>query len=70
MPCKQHENPFHYYKTLVVEMFGLMLLFIEKFITHTSLNKYFQPSLLNRHTKASAVKLDQVRSGNIDPKLH
>ena len=57
MPYKQHKNPFQYYKTLVVEMFELMLLFTEKFITHTSLYKYFQPSLLNRNTKASSVKL-------------
>ena len=33
--------------------FGLMLLLIEKFITHTSPYKYFQPSLLNKNTKVS-----------------
>ena len=55
-PCKQwYQNPSQYYKLLVVKVVwaDALLTFIEKFITHTSPYKYFQPSLLNKNTKVS-----------------
>ena len=65
-------------KCWLLKSFGLMLLLIEKFITHTSPYKYFQPSLLNKTTKASQgdIKCSQIRasklktcwSGNTNPK--
>ena len=67
-------------KCWLLKSSGLMLLLIEKFITHTSPYKYFQPSLLNKNTKASqgAIWCSQIRpsklktcgSGNMNPKLH
>ena len=56
-PCKQwYQNPSQYYKLLVVKVVwvdALLTLLIEKFITHTSHYKYFQPSLLNKNIKVS-----------------
>ena len=59
----KRENSFHansmkilpniIYKTSLLKIFVLMLLFTEEFITHTSPNKFFQPLLLNKRTKDS-----------------
>ena len=59
----KRENSFHansmkilpniIYKTSLLKIFVLMLLFNEEFITHTSPNKFFQPLLLNKRTKDS-----------------
>ena len=55
------------FPTLFVEIVWLMLLFIEKFVTHTSPHKYFRPPLLNKHTKASqdATHSSQIRSSKL-----
>ena len=59
---ESRENSFHansikilpnIVKFWLLKSFGLMLLLIEKSITHTSSNKSFQPSLLNGNTKGS-----------------
>ena len=62
-PKESRENSFHgnsikilpnIIKCWLLKSFGLMmLLLIEKFITHTSPYKYFQTSRLNKNTNAS-----------------
>ena len=61
-PKGSRENSFHensikiipnIIKCWLLKSFGLTLLLIGKFISHTSLYKYLQPSLLNKNTKAS-----------------
>ena len=63
-PCKQHKNLSQLW---LLKSFGLMLLFIEKFFTHTSPHKYFRPPLLNKHTKASqdATHSSQIMSSKL-----
>ena len=65
-PKESRENYFHantnsikilpnIIKCWLLKSFGLMLLLIEKFITHTSPYKYFLPSLLNKNTKVKVL---------------
>ena len=66
-PWKQYQNPSQYYKCWLLKSFGLMLLLIEKFITHTSSASISNP---HKNTKARPSKSKTCESGKMNPKLH
>ena len=75
-PKESRENSFHgnrmkilpnVIKCWLLKSFGLMLLLIEKFITHTSSVSISNP---HKNTKARPSKLKTCESGNMNPKLH
>ena len=80
-PSKSRENSFHANSRIkslpniinwLLQSCGLMrCLPIEKFITHTSPYKYFQPSLLNQNTKVSqgAMSDSQIRPNKLKTTL-
>ena len=75
-PKESRENSFHgnsikilpnIIKCWLLKSFGLMLLLIEKFITHTSSASISNP---HKNTKARPSKSKTCESGKMNPKLH